>query len=180
MNQYFNLNGQEFFVRGPTAAEASTGQRICDAVLAEGVAAGKIRNADVTHHLIAAGDWDANKDVELARLDEKLRLRLGQFRVCKDKVAATRLRDLRCQRVELLKPWIALSQTTAESFAVNARFDYLVTVCLRYADTGEPVYADVAAYHNHATDKVACEGAGRLYELLTGLPLEMPETAIIA
>jgi hypothetical protein len=78
------------------------------------------------------------------------------------KVVRDEIRDLISVRT-------SLDNHSAEGQADNARFNYLVSVCVVYNDTKEPYFKNMEDYLNRATDPVALIGAQNLANMLYGL-----------
>ena len=85
------------------------------------------------------------------------------------KEIAIKMRIARAELRELISERIALEQNTAESLSDNARFDYLVTRCTFYADSGDLVYNSVEDYSTNSDSEVAFTAATTLAEMMYAL-----------
>src|SRR5690606_29184393 len=71
--------------------------------------------------------------------------------------------------MDLRSPISALDSLTAEVQADQARFDYYVSVCTVYKDTGKPVFADLNDYIKRSEEDVAQKAADKLAQILYGV-----------
>lgn len=57
---------------------------------------------------------------------------------------------------------------TAEAFAENIRFNYLVSACTVYSTNGEPYYSGLEDYQNRTNEKASVDAARKLATMLYG------------
>jgi hypothetical protein len=79
------------------------------------------------------------------------------------------MKSIRDEIRDLISVRTSLDNHSAEGQADNSRFNYLVSVCLVYNDTKQPVYKNMEEYLNSSTEKVAIMGAQNLANMLYGL-----------
>jgi hypothetical protein len=115
--------------------------------------------------------WDDAKQKEYAESQAELfrcekALAAGGIPLAKAKSLALAMRDCRGKIRGLLADRHDLDRKTAEAFADQARFNFLVAACTVYSDTGKPYYKDVDDYLHRPDDPAAlpaAEHTGRLY-----------------
>lgn len=118
--------------------------------------------------------WDDQKETDSKMLidvitrSEEL-LENGGVSLNVAKKAALDLHDARVKRNILLAKKMSLDAITVEAQAEDARFNYWVSVCLVYNDTGKPVFSSLDDYLNKASEEYAIEGASKLANMLYGI-----------
>lgn len=70
---------------------------------------------------------------------------------------------------DLISVRTSLDNHSAEGQADNARFNYLVSVCLVYNDTKQPYFSNLEDYLNRAGEEISLLGAQHLANMLYGL-----------
>ena len=79
------------------------------------------------------------------------------------------MKQIRDDIRDLISVRTSLDNHSAEGQADNARFNYLVSVCVVYNDTKQPYFSSMEDYLNKSTDPVAIKGAQNLANMLYGL-----------
>jgi hypothetical protein len=85
------------------------------------------------------------------------------------KSIAIKMKRLREELRDLIAVKTNLDSHTAEGQADNARFNYLVSVCLVHADTKKPYFNSYEDYLNKSSDLIAILGAQKLASIMYGL-----------
>ena len=117
---------------------------------------------------------DKEKQAKYTELQEELlagekKLAKGGFSITEAKKLALKMRDIRADLRDLISVRTSLDNHSAEGQADNARFNYLVSVCVVYKDNEKPYFKDLEDYMDRATDPVALSGAQKLANLIYGL-----------
>lgn len=118
--------------------------------------------------------WDDEKEVLYKKINKNIsenekKLKKGGVRLSEARQLALALRQLREERRELLRERNSLDANTAEAQAESERFNYLVSVCTVYDNTGKRVYEDYDDYLNSADSSIAVDSATKLANMLYGL-----------
>jgi hypothetical protein len=117
------------------------------------------------------GLWDDKKEAEQQKIVSninqlELTLQRGNIKLSEARELALDMRRARFDLRELITKKNELDANTSEGQAENARFNALVSRCLVYNETGEPVYQNVDDYLEHSTDEHAFIGAQALATMM--------------
>lgn len=133
------------------------------------------------------GLWDDEKEAEFKETVRKLqeserKLARGGIKLSEAKDIALDMRRTRFEQTMLLAEKRELDAFTVEGQAENARFDYLVSCCLR-DEEGNRLFNSLEEYKNHAEQDHVAEGAAALADMLYGLDddweKELPENKFL-
>lgn len=110
------------------------------------------------------GLWDDSKQKKWEELNKKLlegekTLAEGRIKLSKAREVAIGMRRDRYELTRLLSDRNSLDANTAEAQAENARFNYLVSVCTVYGDTGKAYFKSEEDYLNQAATEVGNQAA---------------------
>ena len=135
----------EFLVRTPSLAEQREGQKVYNQSFSDAVKAKAIVRARMDDLLEEQGLWDATKqkkltDLQQVILDNERILAKGGIPLKKAKELALEMKETRVKIRELIADKTSLDNHSAEGQADNARFNYLVSVCLVYNETKQPYF----------------------------------------
>lgn len=132
--------------------------------------------------------WDDAKeaDYQQARttlLTGEMKLKKGGIKLSEAKKIAVDMRIARLTLQQLSAPRNELDQKTAEYYADNAKFNFLVSQCTVYADTGEKYFKDYEDYQSRPTDPVTQAAADALafiiYEVQDDFEAKLPENKFL-
>lgn len=132
--------------------------------------------------------WDDARQAELVRITRTLtegekKLARGGGKLSDARQVALEMREARAALRVLMAQRNELDQTTAEAFAEQARFNYLVAACTVYEDTGDPYYRDADEYVGGDNDPVAGPATDAFGKLYYGLDddfaRKLPENAFL-
>lgn len=159
----------ELAVQRPDLAKQQRGQLIysrefCRLVKPEDGKRGAIVRGALEGVMREQGLWDDNKQRKWEELNRKLlegekTLATGRIKLSKAREVAIGMRRDRYELSRLLSDRNSLDANTAEAQAENARFNYLVSVCTVYADTGKPYFKSEEDYLNQAATEVGNQAA---------------------
>lgn len=125
-------------------------------------------------YLTEQGVWSDAKQKQYEEFirkinDKELVLKKGGIPLKKAKSIALDLKRLRADFRELISERTSYDNHTAEGSADNARFDYLVSVCVLDPSTKQPVFANLDDYNERGSESWAVKAAGELANFLYNL-----------
>jgi hypothetical protein len=125
-------------------------------------------------YLTEQGVWSDAKQKQYEEFirkinDKELILKKGGIPLKKAKSIALDLKRLRADFRELISERTSYDNHTAEGSADNARFDYLVSVCVLDPSTKKPVFANLDDYNERGSESWAIKAAGELANFLYNL-----------
>lgn len=164
----------EFLVRTPSLAEQREGQKVYNQSFSDAVKAKAIVRARMDDLLEEQGLWDATKqkkltDLQQVILDNERILAKGGIPLKKAKELALEMKETRVKIRELIADKTSLDNHSAEGQADNARFNYLVSVCLVYNETKQPYFKSLEDYLSRSNEPVSILAAQNLANMLYGL-----------
>jgi hypothetical protein len=164
----------EFLVRTPSLAEQREGQKVYNQSFSDAVKAKAIVRARMDDLLEEQGLWDASKEKKLTELqqiilDNERALAKGGISLKRAKELAMEMKETRIKIRELIADKTSLDNHSAEGQADNARFNYLVSVCLVYNETKQPYFKNLEDYLSRSNEPVAILAAQNLANMLYGL-----------
>jgi len=174
MKKVFKVGDVELAVRQPTSEERTRGKIEYNKAVKRAIEEGHILRAKLEDYVTKQGLWNdemEEKDKELLeKIDKATRkLRGGNITLAEAKKLCFEIMDLRNERLSHTSVKSNLDNITAEAFGEQAQFDYLVSVCTVYNDTGKQYFKDVDDYKNRSTTTEGYEAASNLSGLLYNL-----------
>lgn len=130
----------------------------------EAVEAGLILQAGVEQILRKGNLWndtlqqernDINKSIE----DGEKRLKRGGVKLSEAKDIAIKMRIARNRLTQINAVWQEIQSNTAETRADNAKFNFFVSQCTVYADTGKKYFKSYEDYQQQRMDDVSQQAA---------------------
>jgi hypothetical protein len=164
----------EFLVRSPSLNDQREAQKIYNQAFTDAIKSKSVVRAKLDDLLEDQGLWNDEKQAKFTSLQKELldgekRLAKGGFGLNEAKDLAIRMKAVRDEIRDLISVRTSLDNHSAEGQADNARFNYLVSVCVVYNDSKEPYFKNMEDYLNRATEQVALLGAQNLANMLYGL-----------
>ena len=164
----------EFLVKSPSLHDQREGQKIYNQAFTDAIKSKSVVRAKMEDVLTEQGLWDNQKQARLSELQQELleserRLAQGGISLKEAKDVAMKMKETRDEIRELIGSRSSLDNHSAEGQADNAKFNYLVSACVVYNDTKQPVFKNMEEYLNRATESVAIQGAQNLANMLYGL-----------
>jgi hypothetical protein len=161
----------------PNAKQTRKAQMHYAKAFREYLEAGAMLRAKIDSYLREQNLWDDAKQAERMRLDKIVtegrdKLERGGIKLSEAKKIALDMRAARMDLVRLISEFTAHDNNTVEGLADNSRFDYLVSVCTVYNDTGDPYFLSFDDYQNRATEDAAVEAANHLSGLIYGINMD--------
>lgn len=163
-----------FLVRTPSLHDQREGQKIYNQAFTDAIKSGAVVRAKMDDLLESQGLWSAEKQKKYSELQQELldgekRLAKGGFPLVDAKKLAIRMKEVRNEIRDLVSVRTSLDNQSAEGQADNARFNYLVSVCVVYNDNNEPYFKNLQDYLDKADSPVAFKGAQKLANMMYGL-----------
>jgi hypothetical protein len=161
----------EYAVLEPRPQDGREAQKVYNATFASALGAGGLLRQRVGTYMREQGLWSDEKEAQQKVLVDKInnmevRIQKGGIKLSEARSLALDIRRARFDLRELIAKKNELDAATAEGQAENARFNALVSRCLVYNETGEPVYSSMDEYLEHGGDEEAFMGAQTLASML--------------
>jgi len=161
----------KFAIIEPKPQDGREAQKVYNAAFSAALSSGGLLRQRVGTYMREQGLWDDDKEAQQTALMEKLnalelKLQKGGIKLTRARKMAIDMRVVRNDLRELIAKKNELDITTAEGQAENARFNALVSRCLVYNESGEPVYSSMDDYLEHSSDEAAFMGAQTLASML--------------
>ena len=140
----------------------------------EAVQSGALLKAKLQNVLMDQGVWSIEKQEQhdnlITDINEKEQtLARGGIKLTDAKRIALEMRVKRWRLRELISERTEYESNTAEGQAENARFNYLVSSCTVYNDTGEDVYSGLDDYLEQSGELFSLEAARMFANMMYGL-----------
>jgi len=163
------------YVTRPTREENAKAQMVASKTFKDAVLGGAIVRKALDDMLVAQGLWSAEQQAKVDKIDQEIRdkliqLKKGGVKISEARDLAVEIRIARMQRSLLLSERNVHDDLTAEAISDNAKFDYLVSVCVK-DEEGRPVFTDVEDYKEkaEANNAYASDAAAKLATMLYGM-----------
>jgi hypothetical protein len=165
---------KEILVKSPSLDNQREAQKVYNQAFTDAIKSKSVVRARLDDILQEQGLWDDEKQAKFTELQKRIldggkKLAKGGFGLNEAKDLAVEMKDCRDKIRDLISVRTSLDNHSAEGQADNARFNYLVSVCVVYNDTKEPVFTSLENYLNRSTEQVALLGAQNLANMLYGL-----------
>jgi len=165
---------KEMLVRSPSLNDQREAQKVYNQAFTDAIKSKSVVRAKLDDLLQDQGLWNNEKQAKFSALQKELldgekRLAKGGFSLNEAKDLAIKMKSVREEIRDLISVRTSLDNHSAEGQADNARFNYLVSVCLVYNDTKQPYFNSMEEYLNRAGEEVALLGAQNLANMLYGL-----------
>jgi len=176
------LDGKEveFLIKSPSLDNQREATKFYNQSFSEALKAKAVVRAKLDDLLVDQGLWDAIKQAKFVDLQSQIlegerKLAKGGISLSEAKTLALNMKKVREELRELISVKTNLDTHTAEGQADNARFNYLVSACTVYKDSGKLYFNSYEDYMNRATDPVAILAAQNLAGMLYGLDSDYEE-----
>lgn len=169
-----NEEEKTFTVRSPSLNDQREAQKVYNQAFTDAIKSKSVVRAKMDDLLEEQGLWNDEKQKEYTDLQKELlegerKLAKGGFALSEAKKMALRMREVRNKIRELISVRTSLDNHSAEGQADNARFNYLVSVCVVYKDSENKYFASLEDYMGRIDDPVALAGAQKLANMIYGL-----------
>lgn len=161
------------YVTRPTRDDNSQAQILASKVFKDAVTNGALVRKTLNDILLKQGIWTNDKQVELDLIDKEInenlvKLKKGGIKLSEARDLAIKVRLARLRRNSVVAERNEHDEYTAEAQSDNAKFDYLVSRCIRKED-GEPYFSDIDDYRENGDHPFAIECAVKLGSMIYGL-----------
>jgi hypothetical protein len=161
------------YVVRPSNNENAQAQIIASRVFKEAVLNQAMVRKTLEDILVKQGVWNSEKQAKSDKLDEEIRdsltkLKSGGIKLSEARDIAINVRIARMNKSMLLAEKNSYDEFTAESQSENAKFEYLVSVCVK-DEEGKTVFKDVEDYKEKSDEPYASEAASKLAGMMYGL-----------
>lgn len=179
----------ELCVVRPNVKQRQEGQKIYNKAFRDAVESGAILRGKVNNVMREQNLWDDNKEAEYRKLLEKIngaerKIKSGGIKLNQAKDLALEMRKDRAELRALTSERSSLDNNTAEGQADNAQFNYWVSSCTVYSETGKTYFSNYEDYLNRDDDPATGQAAGSLAMLLYNLDPDyekkLPENQFLA
>jgi hypothetical protein len=169
-----NEEEKTFTVRSPSLNDQREAQKVYNQAFTDAIKSKSVVRAKMDDLLEEQGLWNDQKQKEYTDLQKELlegerKLAKGGFALSEAKKMALRMREVRNKIRELISVRTSLDNHSAEGQADNARFNYLVSVCVVYKDSENKYFDSLEDYMGRIDDPVALAGAQKLANMIYGL-----------
>jgi hypothetical protein len=160
--------------KSPSLNDQREAQKIYNQAFTDAIKSKSVVRAKLDDLLKDQGLWNDEKQAKFTELQKELlegekKLAKGGISLREARELALRMKKLREDIRDLISVRTSLDNHSAEGQADNARFNYLVSVCVVYKDTNDKYFNNLEDYLNRADDPVAMLGAQNLANMLYGL-----------
>ena len=164
----------ELCVVRPNVKQRQEGQKVYNKAFRDAVESGAILRAKVNSVMREQNLWDDTKEAQYKQLVEKInsserKIKSGGIKLSEAKEIALQMRKDRVELRSLTSERSGLDNNTAEGQADNAQFNYWVSACTVYSDTGKPYFNSYEDYVNRDDDPVTGKAASSLALMLYNL-----------
>ena len=158
----------------PNVKQRQEGQKVYNKAFRDAVESGAILRAKVNSVMREQNLWDDNKEAQYRKLLEKVnqserQIKSGGIKLNEAKEIALQMRRDRSELRALTSERSSLDNNTAEGQADNAQFNYWVSACTVYSDTGKQYFPSHEDYLNREDDPAVGQAAGNLAMLIYNL-----------
>jgi len=167
----FEFDGKKYAVNKPNYKVMAESNKVYNKEFSVAIKSGAMVREALDEVLRGQGLWDDNKEQEYQTtrkeiMELELKIKKGGIKVSQGEKIARDIKSKRSDLVDLLTSRSSLNSHTAEGLADNMRFNYLVSACLVYNDTGKCYFSSLEDYQERADDPISEKAATELYYLL--------------
>lgn len=167
----FKFEGKDYSVNKPSFKIVAESNKVYNKTFSEAIKSGAFIRERLDDVLREQGLWNDSKELEYQTvrreiLELELIIKKGGIKVSQGENISRDIKTKRNTLVELLTSRTNLDSNTAEGQADNMRFNYLVSACLVYNDTGKCYFSSLENYLDRADDPISEMAAKELYYLL--------------
>jgi hypothetical protein len=171
----------------PTPAQKQEATRIYSVTWANGVRDKLLLRDSIGDYMKEQGIWGDEQEAKLQTLLQNISksekaLSAGKIKKSEAKALALKLWDLRSEMRQLIAHKTMVENNSVESQAENARFNYLVSVCSVYNETGDRVFSSLEDYLDKDEEwsyECAAQMSNLLYELDPDFEKNLPENKFL-
>lgn len=175
------------YVVRPSSDDYTNAQIEASKAFKNAIFSGAMLKRKLEEFLVEQGIWNSEKENRLEECDKQVldgltKLKKGGIKLSEAKDIAIKVRVARMNRALLLTSRSEYDDFTVEAQAENAKFNYLVSVCVK-DEEGNCIFKDLDDYKNRANEPFAELSASKLATLIHGLDdnweSELPENQFL-
>jgi len=164
----------ELAVVRPNAKQRQEGLKYYNKAFREALESGAILRPKIESVMREQKLWDDNKENSLRQLQNKIaenekKLKSGGIKLSEAREVALALRKHRSEIRVLTSEKINLDNNSAEAQADNAQFNYYVSACTVYGDSGKPYFKSYEEYMSKDDDPVVAKAASAMAQIIYNL-----------
>jgi len=164
----------ELAVVRPNAKQRQEGLKYYNKAFREALESGAILRPKIESVMREQKLWDDNKENSLRQLQNKIaenekKLKSGGIKLSEAREVALALRKHRGEIRALTSEKINLDNNSAEAQADNAQFNYYVSACTVYGDSGKPYFKSYEEYMSKDDDPVVAKAASAMAQIIYNL-----------
>jgi hypothetical protein len=164
----------ELAVVRPNAKQRQEGLKFYNKAFREALESGAILRPKIESVMREQKLWDDNKENSLRQLQNKIsenekKLKSGGIKLSEAREVALALRKYRGEIRILTSEKINLDNNSAEAQADNAQFNYYVSACTVYGDSGKPYFKSYDEYMSKDDDPVVAKAASAMAQIIYNL-----------
>jgi len=167
-------NNKSVVVIRPDSKKLAEAQKVYNKLFRDGLESGALLRQRLDGYMREQGIWSDEKEKQYNELTTKInenekRLAGGGIKLSVAKDLAMEMRGDRIAFRNLISERNQMDGNTAEGQSDNARFNYLVSVCILDPDTRKPLFMDIDDYDSQAAEPYIIEAAGELASMMYNL-----------
>ena len=167
------MSDKNWKVRRPTVNDFNNAQAIYNTSFYNAIKSKALVRAKMNDFLKEQDLWNEETEMKVKTLKAEVReaertLELGGVKLSEAKEIAIRLIKARAELRQLYAVQTELEGLTAEGQAENAKFNYLVSVCVMKPDD-TPYFSSLDDYLNRSTETDSLESATKLATMIHGI-----------
>lgn len=164
----------EIAIVRPNAKQRQEGLKHYNKAFREALESGAILRPKIESVMRDQKLWDDNKENSLRQLQNKIadnekKLKSGGIKLSEAREIAISLRKSRSEIRTLTSEKINLDNNSAEAQADNAQFNYYVSACTVYGDSGKPYFKSYDEYMAKDDDPVVSKAASAMAQIIYNL-----------
>ncbi len=165
---------KEFYLRKPSIDDYNEAEKVGNTTFNEALKSGAFLRLKLEEIMREQGLWNDEKQQELIVAQTEIltfeqKLAKGGFNINDAKKVALKIRELREDMKDLISDRASLDNHSAEGKASNAKFSYLLSVCMVYNDTKEPYFKSVEDYLMRNNEEVSIEATRKFASTYYGV-----------
>ena len=166
-----NGDDLELAVLRPNHQVMLEAQKVYNKTFSEAVKSGAFFRQVLQKKMEEQGVWDDAKEKEYIESwqsirDAENRLKAGKISKWDGRALAIKIKQSRQRIADLMNERLRMDANTVEGQADNARFNFLVSQCTVYNETGEKFFKDYEDYVNRSAEQASIDAAGTLAAIL--------------
>jgi len=183
----FKVNDVEYKVVTPTPEQVRESEVVKDSAFNDALRGKCPLESEMKDILTERGLWSQKQENQYTDLLKKILekehiLHVGGIKKSAARKVAIELKGLRRDLQNLFNPITNFRSHTCEGKATNAKFNYLVSVCVVYTDN-RPYFTSYEDYINKPNDPVAVLGSAKFaemyYDLTEDFEADLPENQFL-